>query len=254
MNVLLTGAGGYLGAGLVSVLEKHHRLRLYGLSRMETAHERFSGDIRDLDAIRKAMKGMDAFVLNHMAPNKPGVYDTPTEPFDVNVKGAAYLFAAAAECGVKRAVVISSTGVVNGHMQDKAFLTVDMPPKPTNLYGVTKACQEVIAEWYHRQHGIRVAMLRPAYVNDADHLVDKYGKKRPSVNWQFIDRRDIGTATLRALELPDLGCEVFYLLGHRDCVNHADMKPSFERLGWKPKHDFSQYPDDAPPPPEPKKT
>lgn len=252
MNLLLTGAGGFLGAGLVSVLGKEHRLRLLGLSKMETPHERVAADIRDFEAIRKAMKGMDAFVLNHMAPNRPPVYDTPTEPFDVNVKGAAYLFAAAAECGVKRAILISSTGVVHGHIMEKRLLTTDLPARPTNLYALTKTLQETMAEYYHRQHGMRVAILRPAYVNDADSLVDKYGTKRPSVNWQFIDRRDIGTAVLRALALPDLGCETFYLLGHRDAVNHADMRPSFGRLGWKPEHDFSQYPDDAPIPPTPK--
>jgi nucleoside-diphosphate-sugar epimerase len=254
MNVLLTGAGGFLGAGLVSVLGKEHRLRLLGLSKMETPHERVAADIRDFEAIRKAMKGVDAFVLNHMAPNRPPVYDTPTEPFDVNVKGAAYLFAAAAECGVKRAVLISSTGVVQGHVKEGRFLTADLPARPASMYTLTKACQETIADYYHRRHGIRVAILRPAYVNDADTLVDKYGRKCPSVNWSFIDRRDIGTAVLRALDLPDLGCEIFYILGHRDCVNHADMKPSFERLGWKPEHDFSQYPDDAPVSPTPNRT
>ena len=45
--------------------------------------------------------------------------------------------------------------------------------------------------------------------------------------------------------LPDLSCEAFWVLGHRDCVNHADMEPSYRRLGWKAAHDFSQYPDDA---------
>ena len=92
--------------------------------------------------------------------------------------------------------------------------------------------------------GSAVAMLRPAYITDADTLVDKYGVKRPSVNWQFIDRRDIGAAVDCALCLPDLGCETFSVLGHPDSARHADMEQTQCRLGWKPVYDFFQYPDD----------
>ena len=245
MKLLITGGTGFLGAGLVTALESKHELRLMDMVKRDARHELIVGDVSDLAACRRAADGMDALVIAHMAPNRPEVYGTPTIPFDANVKGTANLFAAAAEKKIRRVVLISSVGVLDAQHAAGEFLRLDMPAQPTSMYSLTKTCQEVIAEYYHRTQGIAVAMLRPAYITDADTLVDKYGTKRPSVNWQFIDRRDIGDAADCALRLPDLGCEAFWVLGHRDCVNHADMEHTYRRLGWKAAHDFSQYPDDA---------
>lgn len=246
MKLLITGAGGFLGAGLITALRPHHDLRLMDVVPFDTPEELVVGDVSDLEGCRRAVAGCEAIVIAHMAPNRPEVYATPTVPFDVNVKGAANLFAAAVEGGIRRVVLISSIAVVARQQQAGEFLRGDLPLRPNSMYGVTKACQETLAEFYHGTHGVAVAMLRPAYITDADTLRDKYGTQRPSVNWQFIDRRDIGAAADCALRLPDLGCEAFYLVGHRDGPRHADVEHTRKRLGWTPAHDFSQYPDDAP--------
>ena len=54
---------------------------------------------------------MDAMVLCHMAPN-PNGYKVPPPAFDINVKGTANLYHAAAEAGLKTVVLISSCGVL----------------------------------------------------------------------------------------------------------------------------------------------
>lgn len=245
MKVLVTGAAGFLGVGMVESLAARHLLRLMDVVPFETPHERVVGDVCDWPAVRAAVQGVDAIVIGHMAPRQPGVYDTPGLPFDVNVKGTANLFAAAVEAKVSRAVLISSIGVVVGHQRAGTFLRRDLPPATVDLYSLTKSLQERVAEHYHQVAGLPVAMLRPAYVTDEDRLVDKYGRHPATVNWQFIDRRDIGDAVDAALRLPDLGCEVFYLLGHPDASAHADIRHTHERLGWKPAHDFTRYPRDA---------
>lgn len=245
MKLLITGGSGFLGAGLVGALQSRHELRLLDVVKRDTPHELIVGDVGDLEVCRRAVAGRDALVIAHMAPNRPEVYGTPPIPFDTNVKGTANLFAAAVEKGIRRVVLISSIGVVARQHHAGEFLRTDMPPQPTTIYDLSKTCQEVIAEFYHRVHGIAVAMLRPAYITDADTLRDKYGTHRATVNWQFIDRRDIGDAVDCALRLADLGCEPFWVLGYPDCVHHADMEQTYRRLGWKPAHDFTQYPPDA---------
>ena len=72
------------------------------------------GDVADLEACRTATRGVDALVIAHMATRQTGSYDTPAAAFDVNVKGTANVLFAAVENGVKRAILISSCGVVNG--------------------------------------------------------------------------------------------------------------------------------------------
>ena len=248
MKILVTGAGGFLGRGMIAPLvEAGHTLRLMDVVPFESPHEVVVGDVSDFETCRRAVAGQDAVIIAHMAPNRPEVYATPALPFDINVKGTANLFAAAVEQGVRKVVLISSIAVVWRAYQTGEFLRQDLPLQPGQLYGLTKVCQEIIADYYHRVHGVAVAMLRPANITDADTLSNKYNQQFSTVNWQYIDRRDIGAAAACALRLADLGCESFYLMGHRDSVNHADVAHTRQRLGWKPAHDFSQYPDDPPP-------
>lgn len=243
MKVLITGAAGYLGHGLVAAAENHHDLRLMDVVQIaDSPHEQVVGTIEQYATALEAVRGVDAIIMSHMAPRKPGIYDTPEVPFDINVKGTANLYAAAAELGVKRVALISSIAVVDGHRRRKEYLRCDMPYFSVGHYGMTKLCQEVIARQYHLEHGIGSAMLRPAYVQDADTMADKYGRVATEVNWQYIDRRDIGKAARLAIETDDMGCEAFYLLGHPRAVDHAEMKPTYERLGWQPDHDFTNMP------------
>ena len=246
MKILITGAGGFLGRGMLGPLEAGNTLRLMDVATFESQHEVVVGDVSDLEVCRRAMAGQDALIIAHMAPSRPEVYASPTLPFDINVKGTTNLFAAAVEQGVRKVVLISSIMVVGRAYNAGEFLRLDLPLQPVQLYGLTKVCQEIIAEYYHRMHGVAVAMLRPAHVSDADTLLDKYNRQKMTVNWQNIDRRDIGAAAACALRLSDLGCEAFYLMGHRDSAQHADVTHTRQRLGWIPAHDFSQYPDDAP--------
>jgi len=238
MKILVTGAAGYLGRGLIVPFEGEHDLRLMDVVEFESPHEVMVASVADLDDCRKAVDGIDAIVIAHMASRQAGSYDTPVAPFDVNVKGTANLLFAAVEQGVRKAVLISSSGVVAHHQKAKTFLTLDMPLRGAGMYPLTKICQEVIAEQFHLEYGIGVAALRPAYITDEDSCKDKYGREASECNWQFIDRRDIGLAAKLALELDDLGFERFYVLGTPMAKDHAEMGPTYERLGWEPQHPF----------------
>ncbi len=244
MKVLITGAAGYLGWGLVDAFDGHHDLRLFDIDPYDgpAEHEMVVGSVCDYQAVQQALEGVDGMVVAHMAKRTPGAYDTPEQAFDINVKGAANLYHAAVGHGVRRAALVSSISVVNTHKKRGTFLTRELPRRGTGPYELSKICQEVIAEQFHAIHGFPSAILRPAYIQDADSMKDKYGRKAGEVNWQYIDRRDIGLAARLALEIDDLGCEVFYTLGHPSAEKHADVLYTRERLGWHPRHDFTDYP------------
>ena len=245
MRVLVTGAGGFLGRGLIVPFEGQADLRLMDVVDWQTPHEKIVASVADLDAVLKAVEGVDALVIAHMAPQGRASYGTPTLAYDVNVKGTANLFYAAAQFGVKKVVLISSGGAVWNVYFTAGYLSRDLPRRGKGIYSHTKVLQEVIAELHHQEFGMGVAVLRSGYITDMDLGRDKYGKHLDTANWQFVDRRDIGGMALAALQLPDLGYEIFYALSTPMAVKHADMESAYQRLGWKPKYDFSNLKQDT---------
>lgn len=182
--------------------------------------------------------------MAHMLPNKPGNYETADQAFDVNVKGTVLLLEEAARQGLRRIVLVSSTAVVQGHAAAGRFLSHELSPQPTSLYGLTKTLQETTARYFHRQHALEIAVLRPAYVALGDTMEDKYGVRRPSVNWQAIDPRDIGTAARGALLAAGLGFEIFHVVAGPDAEEKADIVRTQALLDWNPRYRFAQFPRD----------
>jgi nucleoside-diphosphate-sugar epimerase len=248
--VLITGACGFLGQSLVSEFQAAgFAVRAFDVVPPPagcTPDEFQVGDVADIASVAKACAGVAALVISHMAPQRPGVYDTPTLPFDINVKGTALLCAEAAKQGIKRVVLISSIAVVDGHRASGQRFVRSLPPLPVGLYGLTKHLQEQIIDFHQRLGHFTAVSLRPAYVTDADTLTDKYQRQRPSVNWQFIDRRDIAGAAIAALTTGRDAQGAYFIHGHRDAPKHLETDPTARDLGWTPRFDFSNWPDDAP--------
>ncbi len=235
MKILFTGAGGFLGQGLVKPFARDHDLRLIDIADFETGHEKLMGDVSDLDTALRSVEGVDAIVIAHMASRQAGAYENPSTCFDANVRGTANLFFAANKLGVNKVCLISSTGAVSGN-PDGMYLTRNLYPKGRDMYTLTKACQEVIAEQYHRICGIKTAVLRVGGIIDTDEGTNKYGIKKTDHIDVLVDRRDIGTVAKLALELPNLEYEVFYVYGCLEADEFCDAGYTRKRLQWTPRY------------------
>jgi len=242
MKVLVTGAAGYLARGLVVPFERTgYTLRLMDVVAFESPHETVVADVADLDAVRGAVKGVDAIIVAHMAPRNPDSYVSPTLPFDINVKGTANLFHTAVEHGVKRVVLISSTGapIAHGRSEHGEDVPHTASPKSRGMYGLTKALQEIIAEQYAREHRMAVAALRVGWVMDQDSLVNKYGTRITRYSPMLTDRRDIGEVARLCLGHPNLTYEVFNVMSTPESMTVSDVQHTCDFLGWTPCYPFT---------------
>lgn len=240
-RVVITGGSGFLGRYLVEALRPSFSVLSFDTKGSGNQRDFCQGSVTDAVQVDRVLEGADALVIAHMAPRAPGVYDSPDVPFDVNVKGAALLLQAAVRHRLQRVVLISSSAVVNKYQVAGEFLHRDLPLGPDSIYGLSKALQEETARYYHAHHGLEIAMLRPAYISLGDTLVDKYGRRRESVNWQFVDPRDIAGAVLAALTVEELGCEAFYLMAGPGAEEKADVAHTMRRLQWEPSYRFLEF-------------
>ena len=243
MKVLITGAGGFLCRGLVTPFEEAgEELRLMDVVDFETEHEKCIGDVSQQADCEKAVAGMDAIVIGHMASRQAGAYDEVALPFDVNIKGTALLFDAAIKAGIKKIALISSGAAVMNAAKEKGYYSSDLPLGGAGMYGLTKTCQEYIAAHYQRENELTVSAIRTAYIHDMDTMSDKYGKVASEVNAQYADRRDIGEVTRRSLYLDGPRYEIFYALSTPEAHTQFEVAYTHETLDWQPKYTYEGIP------------
>ena len=148
---LVTGSTGHLGANLVRrLLADGHAVRVLLRPSSDDAAiagldvERIHGDLRDVAACRRAVKGCHG--IHHCAALVSTIYGDRRhrrEIFECNVLGTRNLLQAALDAGVPRVVVTGSLSAV-GHLPGQPVDEgVPFDPFAWNLpYGFSKACVE----------------------------------------------------------------------------------------------------------------
>jgi nucleoside-diphosphate-sugar epimerase len=155
MNVVVTGASGVLGGGIVKRLIGIHNVRATDVIAGEGIEV---ADLCQIDQIQKVVDGAD--VVIHCAAIHPWKQYTPDQYLDNNVKACYHVFSACVKAGVKRVIYTSSIAAISmppAHVPAKE----DDPSLPRDLYGMTKHFGEKLAWMFHTNNGMNVACLRP---------------------------------------------------------------------------------------------
>jgi len=245
---LVTGGAGFIGSNIVEeLLRRGERVRIldnfltgsmrnidsafesagriWGECRVKDNLQLIKGDIRDLNACRKACKGVD-YVLHQAALRSvPKSVENPYLTNDVNVAGTLNMLMAACDAGIRRFVYASSSSVygdVKSFPQKEA-----MPTAPISPYGVSKLAGENYALAFAKTFGLETVSLR--YFNvfgPRQNPESKYSaaipallsrilkNKAPIVEWDGRQSRDftyVGNvvgANLNALLAKDASGEV----------------------------------------------
>ena len=264
MRVLVTGASGRVGALVVAeALSRDWGLQL--LQRGRTAPipaaaevEVFRGSVADPDLVRNAVRGVD--VVCHLAalmpPNKNDAL------FEANVRGTFNVLEAIRTAERPPRLVFASSDATYGTgLSRRAYpapIGEDVPPRPTNLYGVTKVLGEEMVRRYVDVYGIAAVILRYCWVFGAGEILDLFttqtweefmspeqrialdgstdipvlfAENGQPFSDHVIDARDAARATILAIEAERDGCEALNICGPQ-AFRYTDVSPRVaEALG-----------------------
>src|SRR5262245_41691232 len=165
---LVTGGGGFIGSNLVHglaargervrVLDNFCTGRRTNLDGLGDAVELVEGDIRDLDACRRAARGVEVVFHQAALASVPRSLVDPVTVHDVNVNGSLAVLMAAKECGVRRVVYASSSSVYGA--REGLPRVEDDPPDPLSPYAASKLAVEFYCYVYHATQGLETVALR----------------------------------------------------------------------------------------------
>lgn len=170
MNLLLTGANGFLGSKLAVTLNAEPYVRLTAAVRRSVQLSAMNVvEVQGLDANTDWTDSVtDQQVVIHTAARahimKDEAVDPLTEYRRVNVDGTLNLARQAVEAGVRRFIFISSIKV-NGEQTsfDKPFTAEDLPA-PEDAYGISKYEAEQELLQIAADTGLEVVIIRPPLV------------------------------------------------------------------------------------------
>jgi UDP-glucose-4-epimerase GalE len=170
-TVLVSGGAGYIGSHTAKALRAAgHRPVIFdnlsaGHREAALDHPLVVGDIRDLEAVRRAIRQSGATAVLHFAALL-SVADSVRDPvgyYRNNVQGALTVLEAMTHENCKL-FVFSSTCAVYGEPIETP-LRETHPTNPINAYGQTKLAVEQALPHFERAYGIRYVALR--YFNAA---------------------------------------------------------------------------------------
>lgn len=173
-RILLTGADGFIGSHLVEALLAqgydvkafvyYNSFNSWGWldtlpnEKLENV-EIFTGDVRDPNGVREAMKGVDT--VFHLAAliGIPFSYHSPDSYVDTNIKGTLNILQSARDLAIER-VLVTSTSEVYGTAQ---YVPIDEkhPFQGQSPYAATKIGADRLAESFYRSFQLPVTIVRP---------------------------------------------------------------------------------------------
>jgi len=163
----VTGGAGFIGSHVAEALVRRgERVRVldnFCTGKRENLAavgdvELVEGDLRDADAVARAVRRVDGVFHQAALRSVPRSVDDPTSTNDVNVCGTLNLLMACREARVRRVVYASSS---SAYGDDPTLPKVEtLPANPISPYAVAKLAAEHYCRTFARLYGLETVSLR----------------------------------------------------------------------------------------------
>ncbi len=177
MNILITGAGGFVGHHLLTHLGNNlqhstaHVLHGTILNEGERRPDLVALcsnlhvlDLRDPVAVRDLLAGIAPDHIYHLAgqPYVPRSFEDPWDTLDNNIHGTLNLLQAIRELKLATRILVVGSAEVYGSVKPEYLpLKESTPFAPSSPYSVSKIGQDMLALQYHLAHNIFTIRVRP---------------------------------------------------------------------------------------------
>jgi nucleoside-diphosphate-sugar epimerase len=216
---LITGGAGFLGINLVRfLLDRGHAVVSLDIEEFDYPERDqirvVTGDIRDPEAVRRALEGVDVVV--HTAAALP-LY-SPEDIYSTDIDGLRIVLESALQAGIGRVVHISSTAVYG--IPDHHPLYEDDKLDGVGPYGEAKVVAEQVCKQY-REQGLCVPIIRPKSFIGPERLgvfALLYDWAKDGKNFPVLGS---GQNRYQLLDVEDL-CDAIYAAATGDCSEVND--------------------------------
>jgi UDP-glucose 4-epimerase len=269
-KILVIGGAGFIGSHLVKELldEPIKEVIIYdnfARGKMENIRESLQdkrcsvypmgGDIRDIDVLNSAMKGVD-YVFHLAAMWLLHCKDFPRTAFHVNIEGTFNVLESCVNNHIKKLIYSSSASVYGDAVEMP--MTESHPFNNRNFYGATKIAGEAMCTAFHDRYGLEVIGLRymnvygsgqdqhAAYTGVIPIMLNKIAANDPpningdgSQSYDFIDVDDVARCNIFALKSQikygfyNVGTEIQTSIREL-CDTILDLKKSNLKVFYKP--------------------
>jgi nucleoside-diphosphate-sugar epimerase len=167
VNILITGAGGFIG-GFLARLAVESENSVLGLDISEPDAP-ISGadfelcDVRHEEPLSRFISKFRPDRIFHLAAQSfPTVsLVKPRETMDINVGGTVNLFECVRSCGLMPVVVVACSSAEYGPVASADLPTREVHPlRPLHPYGVSKVAQDLLAAQYFANYSIPAIRIR----------------------------------------------------------------------------------------------
>jgi len=152
-NFLVTGGAGFIGSALVRGLLARGANRVAVVDNLLTGYECnldevrgavdfHAVDIRDYDALRRVMEGIDVVFHEAAIPSVPRSIKEPLPSHDININGTFNVLRAAKDAGVRRVIYAASSSAYGDTLVLPKVETMQAAPKSPY------AAQKLMGEYY----------------------------------------------------------------------------------------------------------